>query len=268
MMRPTAILLCVALLGMMKLPFGCGGQSRHDKKAAHVGRTASQTNAPPASASAPLAKTAAPPPAPAIPETGPAVRITSPLKNEVVESSDVGVFLNVKDLPVESGAHIHLMVDNQPPEEITDFLLPVVIRHVAPGLHVVRAFACDGAHVSYKNPTAFAMTWFSVGDSKEPAVAFDPARPTLTFNLPLAAYRKSSKALPLDFLLTGPVQPGQWRVRVTVDAEPVRVLDRIEPGLTLSLTPGDHAVRLELFDNDGRLMKANFAWSERTVRVR
>jgi hypothetical protein len=186
----------------------------------------------------------------------------------VIESADVGVFLKVKDLPVESGAHIHLMVDNQPPEEIGDFLLPVVIRHVAPGLHVVRAFACDGAHTSYKNKTAFAMTWFTVGDSKQPAVAFDPALPTLTFNLPLAAYRKPPKALPLDFLLTGPVEPGQWRVRVTVDAEPVRVLDRMEPGVTLSLTPGDHAVRLELFDNDGRLMKANFAWSERTVRLR
>lgn len=253
----------MALLGVMKLPFGCGGQSRQEKKAAQAGRTAAQTNAPPAAV-----KTNAPPPATAVPETGPEVRITSPLRNEVVESADVGVFLKVKNLPVEIGAHIHLMVDNQPPEEVADFLLPVVIRHAGPGLHVVRVFACDGAHVSYKNKSAFAMTWFTVGDSRQPAVAFDPALPTLTFNLPLASYRKSPKALPLDFLLTGPVDPGQWRVRVTVNAEPVRVLDRMDPAFALNLAPGEHAVRLELFDNEGRLMRANFAWSERTVRLR
>lgn len=256
----------MALLGVMKMPFGCGGQSRHEKKAAHVGKAASPTNAPAAAVSAAIAKTNAPPAA--VPETGPEVRITSPLKNELVESSDVGVFLKVKDLPADSGGHVHLMVDNQPPEEIADFLLPVVIRQVGPGLHVVRAFACDGAHVSYKNKAAFAMTWFTIGDSRQPVVAFDPALPTLTFNLPLASYRKLPKNLPVDFLVSGPIEPGQWQVRVTVDAEPLRVLDRVDPAFALSLGPGDHAVRLELFDNDGRLMKANFVWSERTVRLR
>jgi hypothetical protein len=92
--------------------------------------------------------------------------------------------------------------------------------------------------------------------------------PTLTFNLPLASYRKPLKNLPVDFLVNGPIEPSQWQVRVTVDAEPLRVLNRMDPAFTLSLGPGDHAVRLELFDNDGRLMKANFAWSERTVRLR
>ncbi|MBI5394072.1 MAG: hypothetical protein HZA91_02120 [Verrucomicrobia bacterium] len=266
MIRPTVILLSMSLLGAMKMPLGCSGESRHEKKAAAVGKAA-RTNAPPAGVSAPAPKPS-PPPA-AVPETGPEVRITSPLKNEVVESADVGVFLKVKDLPADSSAHVHVILDNQPPEDVTDFLLPVVLRQVRPGLHVLRAFACDANHVSFKNPAAFAMTWFAVGDSRVPAVAFDPELPTLTFNLPGVAYRKvSTKNLPVDFLVNGPIEPGQWRVRVMVDAEPKGVLDRVDPAFTINLGPGDRAVRLELLDGEGRLMKANFAWSERTVQVR
>ena len=267
MMRPTVILLSVALLGVMRMPFGCGGESRHERKTAHVGKAGSHTNAPASGASVTLAKTNAPPAA--IPQTGPQVRITSPLKNEQLDSPDVGVFLQLKDLPVDRGAHVHIILDDQPPEEVTDFLLPVVFRRVGPGLHIVRAFACDASHASYKNPTALAMMWFKVGDSAEPATAFDPARPTLTFNLPMAGYRKSAgKGLPVDFMVSGPVEPGTWRVRVTVDGEEVRVLDRVDPAFTITMGAGDHAVRLELLDAEGRRMKANFAWSERTVRVK
>ncbi len=257
----------MSLLGAMNLPCGCGGQSRQKPQAAAVGKTGSQTNAPPAVASVTPARTHAPPAA--IPQTGPQVRITSPLKNEQLDSTDVGVFLQVKDLPVDCGAHVHVILDDLPPEEVTDFLLPVVFRRVGPGLHVLRAFACDAAHVSYKNPAALAMVWFKVTDTGEPAVAFDAARPTLTFNLPLAGYRKAAgKGLPVDFIVSGPVEPGAWRVRVMVDGEEVRTLDRVDPAFMIVLAAGDHAVRLELLDAEGRRMNANFAWSERTVRVK
>ncbi len=102
---------------------------------------------------------------------------------------------------------------------------------------------------------------------------FDPALPTLTFNLPGAVCsRADEKNLPVDFLLSG-LSLGDmnaWRVRVTLDGEQKFLLDAsdyIEVFLP-SLASGAHAVRLELLDGQGRPMKANFGWSERTVRVR
>ena len=139
-------------------------------------------------------------------------------------------------------------------------------------MHVVRAFACDDNHISFKNRTAFAMVWFKVAGMGE-SETFDPALPTLTFNLPGATCsRTSEKNLPVDFLLSGLAldDTKAWRVRVMLDGEQKFLLDAsnyIEVFLP-SLSPGAHAVRLELLDGQGQPMKANYGWSERTVRVR
>ncbi len=263
-MKMPSVFLSVLLLGMMKMPFGCGDHKTQTHMPAPLG-----TNAPAAQAGVGQPAPAKPLP---VPETGPSVAISSPMRNEVLDSSDVGVFLKVQGLPADSGAHVHVMLDNQPPEMMADPVLPVVFRQVKPGLHVVRAFVCDGEHVSFKNRTAFAMVWFKVAGMGEDET-FDPALPTLTFNLPGAVCsRADEKNLPVDFLLSG-LSLGDmnaWRVRVTLDGEQKFLLDAsdyIEVFLP-SLASGAHAVRLELLDGQGRPMKANFGWSERTVRVR
>jgi hypothetical protein len=275
MIRPTVILLTLSLLAALKLPFGCGGDKREKHRPAEVGssqaksREAATAAAKNEALQAAITAAAASAP-PVLPETGPEVRITSPLRGETLESRDIGVFLAVKDLPTAQGAHLHVMLDDLPPEDLPDARLPAVFRQIGPGLHVVRAFACDAHHVSFKNRTAFGITWFTlIGAAPATNMVFDPALPTLTFNLPLTSHRKDeAKKLFADFLVTGPVQHGQWRVRVTVDAERRFRLDRVDPAALLNLGGGEHSVRLELLDADDRLMKANFAWSERTVRVR
>ncbi|OHE78575.1 MAG: hypothetical protein A2107_03555 [Verrucomicrobia bacterium GWF2_62_7] len=154
-----------------------------------------------------------------MPATGPMVVITSPVKGEEVNSTDVGVFLKVRDWPDVRGAHMHVMLDDQSPEDVADPMLPAVFRGVKPGLHVVRAFACNGDHVSYKNPAAFAMVWFKVA-GEGGSMAFDPAVPTLTFNQPGAfCSRAGAKKAPVGFLLSGlPLgDVAGWRVRVSAD---------------------------------------------------
>lgn len=252
------------LLAMMKLPFGCGDHKHQTQQPAAIG-----TNAPAAQASAAPQPKVKPLPVPA---TGPVVTIASPVKNEEVDATDVGVFLKVEEWPDDRGAHVHIMLDDFPPEEVADPALPTVFRHVKPGLHVVRAFACGGDHVSYKNPGAFALVWFRVlGEGG--SAAFDSAAPTLTFNLPEpVCSRAAAKKLPVDFLLSGIAMDdlAAWRVRVSVDGERKLALDASNY-LNVFLPPldaGEHAVRLELIDARGRTMKANFAWSERVVRVR
>jgi len=252
------------LLAMMKLPFGCGDHKQEAQKPASLG-----TNAPVAQTSVAPQPQVKPLPVPA---TGPVVTITSPVKGEELDSTDVGVFLKVEDWPDDRGAHAHVMLDDQPPEEVADPALPTVFRQVKPGLHVVRAFACGGDHISHKNPAAFALVWFRVAGEGGSA-AFDPPSPTLTFNLPgPACSRAAAKKLPVDFLLSGIAMDdlAAWRVRVNLDGEQKLVLDASNY-LHVFLPPldaGEHAVRLELIDAHGRTMKANFAWSERLVRVR
>lgn len=266
-MNKSVILLSVFLLAAFKIPVSCGSKSTKHKPSSvgtNAPATAVSAKPPgiPGQAGAPLQA----------PMTGPTVRISSPLKNEEVTSSDIGVFLKVSDLPTDQGAHVHVMIDNQPPEELPDPQMPVVFGQLGPGRHVVRAFACDANHVSFKNPMAFAVVVFAVaGTGSE--TAFDPALPTLTFNLPGPQYQRSeAKKLPVDFFVTCPPECNitGWRVRVSADGEQKLLLTAATcVGATLPpLEKGDHAVRLELLDADGRLMKANFAWSERTVRVR
>ena len=55
-----------------------------------------------------------------VPATGPMVAISSPVKGEEVNSTDVGVFLKVQDWPDNRGTHVHIMLDNQSPEEVAD----------------------------------------------------------------------------------------------------------------------------------------------------
>lgn len=263
-MKMPPLFLSVLLLAMMKWPLGCG-----DHKAQTHGPAPLGTNAPATQADGGQPAPAKPLP---IPETGPSVTIISPVRGETVESSDVGVFLKVQDLPADAGTHVHVMLDNQPPEMMADPMLPVVFHRVRPGTHVVRAFACDGNHLSFKNRTAFALVWFKVAGIGE-SETFNPSLPTLTLNLPGAACSRSNeKNLPVDFLLTGlPMNDtGAWRVRVTVDGEQKFVLNASNY-LEVFLPPlasGTHAVRLELLDGEGRPIKANYGWSERTLRVR
>ena len=131
-MKMPPVFLSVLLLGMMKMPFGCGEHKAQSHAPAPLG-----TNAPAAQAGVGQPAMAKPLP---VPETGPSVVIASPVRNEVVDSSDVGVFLKVQGLPADSGSHVHIMLDSQPPEMMTDPVLPLVFRQVKPGLHVVRAF--------------------------------------------------------------------------------------------------------------------------------
>ena len=253
-MKFSVAMLAVLILGLVKLPVGgCGGEkhARH-----HHAAEAGSTNAAPA-------KTLPPP----IPQAGPQVQISAPLSGDVLETKDVGVFVRVRDLPTQLGAHLHVMLDDQPVAELSDPQLPVVFRTLVPGWHVVRVFACNADHISFRNLAAFAVVPFKVGSGTEVAT-FDPALPTLTFNLPTASYRKPpSHGLPVDFLVNG-LAPGQWRVRISVDGEPKEELDRVDPGFRLSMAPGEHVVRMELLDTNGKPLKGNFAWCERTVRVR
>ena len=262
-MKTVPILLSLVLATAMWL-VGCGGQKPSTSKPAAVG-----TNAPATHAS--IAAQPQPKPLP-VPATGPSVMITSPVKYEVMDSTDVGVFLKVRDWPDDRGAHVHIMLDDRPPEDVADPMLPTVFRQVKPGVHVVRAFACNGSHVSYKNAAAFAMVWFKVA-GEGGNVAFDSKAPTLTFNLPGPdSPRVAAQKLPVDFLLSGVALDDlkAWRVRVSVDGEPKCVLDASNylEGVLPPLEAGDHAVRLELLDGSGRPLRANFAWSERIVRVR
>jgi len=252
------------LLAMMKLPFGCAEHKQRAQQPAATG-----TNAPAAQvgvAPKPVVKPIS------VPTSGPMVMIASPVKDEEVNSTDVGVFLKMAEWPDGGDAHVHVMLDDGAPEEVADPALPTVFRHVKPGLHLARAFACGGDHVSYKNPGALALVCFRVS-GEGGGVVFDPSRPTLTFNQPGLFYsRAGAGRVPVDFLLSGIAldNPKDWRVRVSLDGEQKFLLDATNY-LGVFLPPlgaGEHAVRMELVDGRGRAMKANFAWSERVVRVR
>lgn len=180
--------------------------------------------------------------------------ITSPAWGEVVPPGDVPVRFDLRNYEVwAGGAHIHLIVDNEPYIAIYDADADWVVKDLAPGAHVLRAFPSRPWHESIKaSPEAFAVVRFVVGtdDGKYPV---EKDQPILTYSRPKGAYEgKDAERILFDYYLAN-VELGEdgHRVRWTLDGDE-NVATEWMPIWWEGLTPGDHEIRVELLDRDGK----------------
>ncbi len=211
--------------------------------------------------------------------TGPVeVRILSPKPGEPIpippapagqaspKGAPVEVRLEVKnygtfmDPATKSGQAIALIFDNGPTALHYEPAKPWLYPRVPPGTHTIRAFPVRPWGESIKEPGAFAMVTFSVGqnDGKNSP---EPGTPLLTVGSPRGKYPKGEKVL-LDFLVSGCVVsakdvPESCRVRYRVDEMPEVTLSSPEPVWLTDLPLGRHAFVVGL-TRQGKLIQGPY----------
>lgn len=192
----------------------------------------------------------------------PQVSIVSPKPDEVINSDQVAVKFDVKNLPIfknadfSLGPHIHVTLDNQEYKALYDLSQTTTFDNLSPGTHTIRAFASRPWHESFKNKGAYAQVSFNVL-TKTGENTPDTKIPLLTYSRPVGTY--GAEPVMLDFYLQnaplhllGKDEPtiDDWQVRATVNGQSF-TFDRWEPIYLKGLKSGKNWVKLELLEDDG-----------------
>ncbi|WP_271254227.1 hypothetical protein [Pseudanabaena sp. Chao 1811] len=192
----------------------------------------------------------------------PQVSIVSPKPDEVLNSDQVAVKFDVKNLPIFKnadfglGPHIHVTLDNQEYKALYDLNQTTTFENLSPGTHTIRAFASRPWHESFKNKGAYAQVSFNVL-TKTGENTPDAKTPLLTYSRPVGTY--GAEPVMLDFYLqNAPLhlldkdEPtiDDWQVRATINGQSF-TFDRWEPIYLKGLKSGKNWVKLELLEDDG-----------------
>jgi hypothetical protein len=179
-----------------------------------------------------------------------------PPKGAVVEVKfELQNYEAFQDPKTQSGQGIGIVFDNG--SVSVDFHpdKPWVFRHVPKGTHTIRAFAVRPWHEALKEPGAFAMVTFHVGE-KDGKNTPEAGAPLLVANRPKGKYPKGeAHKVMLDFLVRNCVVgdkdvPGSCRVRYRIDELPEVTLTKEEPVFLTDLPPGKHLYVIALTKDD------------------
>lgn len=211
----------------------------------------------------------------ATPAPLPRVTITLPRNGITVREDRVEVRLAVqhwRDVAnAEDHRHIHLVLDNEPYRRIDDPTQPVVLEHLAPGTHVLRAFPGWETHETVKEPGAFAAVMFHVGRAAENS-GYNPRAPMLTYSRPKGAVNGAeADRILLDFYLANIPATAMgaqgFRVRPSIDGHAMDDLTAWAPYYIENLPDGPHTIGLQLIGRDGAPVAGPFNSTEQHITV-
>jgi hypothetical protein len=199
----------------------------------------------------------------------PQVRILSPRSGDILEADHVSVQVRVRDLPIYKdqslalGPHLHLILDDQPPQVIYEPEASIELTELTPGTHTLRLLAVRPWDESFKNEGAFDAVSFDVF-AATPRNGIDPSAPLLTYSQ--APHPYGAEPILLDFYLTNTplhlvaeadAAIADWRIRCTVNGQSF-VFDQWQPIYLQGFKPGKNWVKLELIDETGQLIANGF----------
>ncbi|MBO0359524.1 hypothetical protein J0X19_16310 [Hymenobacter sp. BT186] len=165
------------------------------------------------------------------------------------------------------GQHIHNIVDNEPysAHYETSFT-----KNIVDGQHVVLSFLSRSYHESLKHRGAYDLRLVTVGKlpSNAPAPTFDLKAPHLFYSRPKDVYSgKDAQKVMLDFYLVNTtLEPGGTQVRATINGNEF-MLDQWAPYMMEGLPMGENTVKLELLDDNGKLIPGPFNSVTRTFSL-
>ena len=221
-------------------------------------------------------------PAPSSPEYADAMlEITGPTEGETLPSGDSVAFsYNVTNYELsvptadasqkplansDKGQHVHLILNNKPYHAIYQpegFKLALDDGH-----YVALSFLSRSYHESVKNPEAYKVIQFTVGDAESEEV--DMAAPMLFYSRPKGTYSgKDTEQVLFDFYLVNTeIGEGGNQVRVTVNGDTTMMVNEWKPFVLEGLPMGDNTVKVELIDSSGNLIDSPFNSEERTFTL-
>ncbi len=149
------------------------------------------------------------------------------------------------------GQHIHWILDNQPysAHYTADFE-----KDIKPGHHVLLSFLSRSYHESIKNGKAYTLSQFTVGKGRPQAQ--DLSKPHMFYSRPKGTYigKQNIEKVMLDFyLVNADLAPDSYRVRATINGNAFVLTDWV-PYMMEGLGEGEHTVKLELLDKDGKFV--------------
>ena len=163
------------------------------------------------------------------------------------------------------GQHVHLILNNEPYHAIykpEGFKLALDDGH-----YVAISFLSRSYHESVKNPEAYKVNQFTVGDGEDEDV--DLSAPMLFYSRPKGTYTgKDTQKVLFDFYLVNTeIGPGGNQVRVTVNGDTTMMVDQWKPYVLEGLPMGDNTVKIELVDSDDNLIDSPINSEERTFTL-
>ncbi len=163
----------------------------------------------------------------------------------------------------ENGQHIHLILNNEP---YTAHYEPEFTRDIEPGHYVALSFLSRSYHESLKQPEAFVIRQFTVGDVMQEDV--DLNGPNLFFSRPKGTYSgDDTKKILLDFYLVNcELSQTGYKVRATINGRTF-MLNEWVPYFVEGLPMGENTFKIELIDPDGNLVDSPFNSEERTITL-
>jgi hypothetical protein len=227
------------------------------------------------------------------------IEIVFPEKNEIKNMLPIRVSVRVtnyslgqdSDFPRSSevydwsiGQSMRIIVDNKPffakiTQQIDpfndegiyfqkeyEFYLP---GDLSEGMHIIRAYLVRSYGESLKGEKTFDATTFYY-KKLEPAINMDLKRPYLSVNEPTMNYTyEDSKPILLDFYIQNcELSKDGYKVKLVIDKDIVRYLDRWSPYYIYGLRKGDHVVELQLLDAKGKVITGIFNDTKTKFKIR
>lgn len=165
----------------------------------------------------------------------------------------------------DKGQHIHLILNNNPYHAIYEpegFKLALDDGH-----YVAISFLSRSYHQSVKNPEAYKVSQFMVGDTEAEEV--DLSQPMLFYSRPKGTYTGAqTESILFDFYLVNTeLSESGNQVRVSVNSDTTFMVSEWEPYAIEGLPMGDNTIKIELIDSSGNLVDSPMNSVERTFTL-
>lgn len=163
----------------------------------------------------------------------------------------------------EKGQHIHLIVNNEPYDAVYDTNYK---KELSEGHYVEISFLSRSYHESIKNPDAYVLRQFTVGNAQTKNV--DLNAPHMFYSRPKGEYTgKDTERIMLDFYLVNTeLSEGGNKVRATINGQEFMINDW-KPYHITGLPMGENTIKLELLDANGNLVQSPFNPVTRTITL-
>jgi hypothetical protein len=206
------------------------------------------------------------------------IKLNAPKSNsvqgsKVVFNTTVENFTLTQQTPVghehcansAKGQHIHLILNNEP--YIANYETTFE-QDLQPGGYVALMFLSRSYHESLKHKDSYALDYFRVGP-KAIKNDVDLKKPLMFNSRPKGDYKgeKETKRVLLDFYLVNTeLAEDGYKVKATIDGTDF-MITKWEPYFIEGLPLGEHTIRLELLDKDGKTVANKFNPVERKINL-
>ncbi|MEQ9443849.1 MAG: phosphopeptide-binding protein [Cyclobacteriaceae bacterium] len=163
------------------------------------------------------------------------------------------------------GQHIHLILNNEPYYAIYE---PEGFKlSLDDGNYVALSFLSRSYHESVKNPEAYKVSQFSVGEGESEEV--DLTQPMLFYSRPKGTYTGAdAQSVLFDFYpVNTEISQGGNQVQVSINSDTTFMVDQWQPYVIQGLPMGENTIKIELVDSSGNLVDSPMNSVERTFTL-